>query len=664
MQTLIPGTLLHNGTFRIERVLGQGGFGITYLATDLNLQRYVAIKEFFPKDFCDRDETTSHVTLGNKNTVEFVNRLKAKFLKEARNIAKFDHPNIIRIYAAFEEHNTAYYVMDFIEGDSLSVMIKRDGPLSESKAKRYMKQVGEALAYVHSHKLNHLDVKPANIMVREKDDTPILIDFGLSKQYDEQTGENTSSLMGKTPGYAPPEQMGNKVHQFAPATDVYALGATFYKLLTGITPPDASDRIAGEELAPLPDTISETTKAVISNALILNKNSRLQTVEEFTRRLENGKDTADDDEHTVIDIENPEESPTPVDDNKKTNNKANKANSIVNNTRIFVAIIIAVILGIGVWLLTSKQPHTLSTEFSPKALSAAEAIATHNVADIRYYAQQGNAEAAARLGDIYRWGLYGVTDTLSKALEWYEKAFYLGDSQSAYKLGTMYLIINQDDFDKHRDAEQKATAWLTKAAEAGVQDAWFYLANLRRYDDDRNESYLWAQKADRAGDLKAKHLIAEGWYDRIDPGYKETAQNELLDLARNNNPEAIGYIASLYMNGYMGNSPRDLDGSYRWALKGAMANDANSTEQLGWYYYCIDEYDKAEEYFEKASELGSILAMAKSTNGNCKKKRNEMLFNGEAVLTDGFGISNYAEYYDSEADRATWNRRAAEYGWR
>lgn len=105
-QTLKPGALLRNGTYRIERVLGQGGFGITYLATDLNLDRKVAVKEFFPKDYCDRNSDTSHVTLGTQSTGEFVDKLKAKILKEARNIAKFDNTGIIKIHAAFEENNT------------------------------------------------------------------------------------------------------------------------------------------------------------------------------------------------------------------------------------------------------------------------------------------------------------------------------------------------------------------------------------------------------------------------------------------------------------------------------------------------------------------------------------------------------------------------------
>ena len=110
---LKKGSLLDHGKYRIERILGQGGFGITYLATDLGLDKLRALKEFFPKDYCDRNETTSHVTLGTSNTAEFVDKLKKKFIKEARNIANLDqHQGIITIHAVFEENSTAYYVMD------------------------------------------------------------------------------------------------------------------------------------------------------------------------------------------------------------------------------------------------------------------------------------------------------------------------------------------------------------------------------------------------------------------------------------------------------------------------------------------------------------------------------------------------------------------------
>lgn len=280
MQTLSTGSLLQHETYRIEQVLGQGGFGITYLATDLNLQRKVAIKEFFPKDFCDRDETTSHVTLGTKNTAEFVSRLKSKFLKEARNIAKFDHPNIISIYAAFEQNNTAYYVMEYIEGESLSSIVKKSGPLPEKRALGYIKKVGEALEYVHARKINHLDIKPANIMVRESDDTPILIDFGLSKQYDSEGNQTSTMPPGFSHGFAPMEQYNEGgVKDFTPQTDIYSLAATLYYVLSGVVPLQATRR--NDEELTFPNSIPQNLVAAISKGMSPGRKGRHETIGEF-----------------------------------------------------------------------------------------------------------------------------------------------------------------------------------------------------------------------------------------------------------------------------------------------------------------------------------------------------------------------------------------------
>jgi formylglycine-generating enzyme required for sulfatase activity len=284
IQGMKPGAVLLGGMYKIEKVLGQGGFGITYLATDLSLDRLVAIKEFFPKDFCDRDATTSHVTLGTKGSEEFVNKMKTKFLKEARNIAKLSHPGIIKIHAAFEENNTAYYVMEYIEGGSLSERIRRDGPLSEAKAVEYITKVGHALEYVHERKINHLDVKPANIMVRREDDEPILIDFGLSKQYDAEGNQTSTTPTGISHGYAPIEQYNaGGVKEFSPQADIYSLGATLYYLLSGVVPPQATSLIA--DPLTFPQSIPPGVVPAISKAMSLNKKERQSSVQEFLEDL-------------------------------------------------------------------------------------------------------------------------------------------------------------------------------------------------------------------------------------------------------------------------------------------------------------------------------------------------------------------------------------------
>lgn len=285
---LKSGSLLGEGRYRIVRELGQGGFGITYLAIQKGLDREVAIKEFFMKELCERDVTTSRVSIGTEGGRDTVERFREKFLKEARNIGKLNHPNIVRIMDIFEENGTAYYVMEYAENGSLADKVKKEGYLSEAVATRYIIQVADAIDYIHQHKMNHLDVKPANIILSEKD-MPILIDFGLSKQYDNVTGGQTSTTpVGISEGYAPMEQyMQGGVGVFSPETDIYSLGATFYKLLTGNTPPNAS--IVTNEGLPLDDLkakgISDKAIAVIVKAMEGRKKDRMKSAKEFIEGL-------------------------------------------------------------------------------------------------------------------------------------------------------------------------------------------------------------------------------------------------------------------------------------------------------------------------------------------------------------------------------------------
>ena len=283
------GTLLKGGTYRITRFIGSGGFGCTYEALHTELEERVAIKEFFVKNFCNRDESTSRVSVATQSQKALVEKLRSKFKDEAKAMFRLRHPGIVRVSDVFEENGTVYYVMDFIEGRSLQAIVEEEGRLPEHRALKYVRQVADALRYIHGHNRLHLDVKPGNIMV-DSSDNAILIDFGASKQYDEENGENTSTLVGKTPGYAPLEQMSNKVVRFFPATDIYALGATLYKLLTGVTPPDAAMLASGgEELSPLPLTVSGNTRRAVSSAMSLKKDDRPQDIGDFLNILDGGR---------------------------------------------------------------------------------------------------------------------------------------------------------------------------------------------------------------------------------------------------------------------------------------------------------------------------------------------------------------------------------------
>ena len=298
-------TLLQGGKYKIERFIASGGFGCTYEAYHTLLDMRVALKEFFVSDFCNRYEKTGQVSVATKSKVELIGKLKKKFIDEARALYKMKHPGIVRVIDVFEENGTAYYAMEYIDGHSLSDVVKKCGKLPEAEAVGYIRQVAEALKYVHSLNRLHLDIKPGNIMLG-KDGKAVLIDFGASKHYDDETGENTSTLLGiNTKGYAPVEQVNQSFKSFSPATDIYAIGATLYKLLTGITPP-SSTLLHSEEatLAPLPSTVSPATRKAVESAMQLLRKNRPQSVEEWMGMFV-------DDEKTNVDVVVPEPTPAP-----------------------------------------------------------------------------------------------------------------------------------------------------------------------------------------------------------------------------------------------------------------------------------------------------------------------------------------------------------------
>ncbi|WP_036479557.1 serine/threonine-protein kinase [Myxosarcina sp. GI1] len=278
-----PGICLADGEYQITKPLGQGGFGITYRGTDTRLNRPVAIKEFFPEG-CWR-EGSSVVSAGKWNLTTY-RSAKQKFLQEGRTLGQFNHTGIVKVFHYFEENNTAYMVMEYLQGKTLTEKLKeRGGRLKEAEALYYIAKIGQALEVLHQARFLHRDIKPSNIMLAD-DERVVLIDFGAARDFTSHNFKKFTAMV--TPGYAPLEQYGRAL-QHGSFTDVYALGATLYHLLTGSVPISAVERAAGVELKEarqLNSQISPHVSQAISKAMVMNIEQRSQSVREFLELLD------------------------------------------------------------------------------------------------------------------------------------------------------------------------------------------------------------------------------------------------------------------------------------------------------------------------------------------------------------------------------------------
>ena len=504
--TLQQDYTLQDGNYRILKVLGQGGFGITYLAIQVRLDRKVAIKEFFMKDFCERNETTRQVTLGTAGSRETVNSCRKKFLKEAKHIAKLDHPNIIRIIDVFDENSTSYYVMEYIEGGSLSNKLGTTG-LSMSEATRYILQVAEALKYIHKKNIAHLDIKPSNIMLNGNDEI-VLIDFGVSKQYDFSTGGQTSvSPVGCSSGYAPLEQYDpNGVKDFSPQTDIYSLGATYFKLLTGITPLNAFGITKGflqENLKA--KGVPTAVISIICKSMEKSKENRFSDVSSFIEGLNSISlrvDDSSDKKDGNIAYEQYEEETAVMPSQEEIDSRVRCLIWCYNTRRYESAF-----EGFSEY---AKIGNATAQYYLGKMYYEGQCVGGSRNYDkaaewYRKSAEQGNAEAQCYLGYMYENGL-GVSQDNAKAVEWYRKSAEQGYADAQNNLGYMYeegLGVSQD--------YAKALEWYRKSAEQGYADAQCNLGTMYRnglgVSQDNAKAVEWYRKSAEQGHATAQYYL-------------------------------------------------------------------------------------------------------------------------------------------------------------
>lgn len=502
--SLPVGSTLMQGKYRIVAVLGQGGFGITYKGEHTMLGTTVAIKEFFMKGACERDENSTHVTTSQSNS-ELASRFRTKFLKEAKTLAALKHPNIIRVFDVFEDNGTAYYVMDYIEGNNLSDIVEGKGRLSEPLALKYIRQVANALNYLHQKKLLHLDVKPANILLDKNTGNAILIDFGVSKQYDQDGQQTSTTPPAISKGYSPVEQyaQGSNVKTFSPATDIYSLAATLYKLVTGNTPPESNLLLnEDEQLPPYPSNVSEVTRNAIAECLQTRK-KRPQSISEFLQLL---------DSEPISNIDTPEEEDTILKSQYKKSQevlttpiKTKKDNL---NTVFIIGAVIAFVVIIG--LLFNKCGGSSSNDSSDEDLDSVvyEPVDTTAVAWDDSTASYEDIYTDDTDNDVsYVSPKNQSNDEITKGSEDYESgAKFVGTFKNGIRLKGTYTWANGNRFEgDFKDGK--------------ISQGTFYWTNGDRFsgsfnsnEEKENGTFYWTDGERFEGDFKNDKLSSGIYY--------------------------------------------------------------------------------------------------------------------------------------------------------
>lgn len=294
IHALPSGYQLHE--YRVESILGAGGFGITYLATDTQLNKIVAIKEYLPSEMAVRVSGQTVAPKSSSDNDDYSWGL-TRFLDEARTLARFQHPNLNQVHRLFEANGTAYMVLDYVEGRTLSQILKEQGRLSEIVLKRLLREILSGLQAVHDAGFVHRDIKPGNIMLRN-DGSSVLLDFGAARQAIGQRSKSLTSIL--TPGYAPVEQYDTRAEDVGPWSDMYALGMVAYRAVTGLGDSELPDAVTRSRYQKKGQTERDLTPAVefcqgqydpallasIDLAIAVDEDQRPRDVGEWLRALD------------------------------------------------------------------------------------------------------------------------------------------------------------------------------------------------------------------------------------------------------------------------------------------------------------------------------------------------------------------------------------------
>lgn len=519
--------------YRVEGILGRGGFGVTYLAMDSMQNCRVAIKEYYPREFAERDGKYRVYAVGTHEDFDTFEWGLARFLDEARTLARFDHPSIVPVRRFFEENGTAYLVMDYCDGESLAELVKRDGPLTNKQLSNILFPLLESLEVIHATGTLHCDIKPSNIFIRN-DGSPVLIDFGSARQDMAEHSNSVTSLA--TPGYSAFEQYSTHDQQ-GPWTDIYGLGATLYYALTTQKPQDAPSRILQDLLEPIRRKVSgdypDKLLSAIDTALAVRPEDRPQNIQEWRSLL------------WQINLQMLLQG---IKSTLKLNSKLIGVGSVALSGVIVVSLIflygarvkelaVSKLLDGATISKTTKEvvpdvapvvaPTRIPTNNLPDVASgniirpstSSKQEALFDQAETAYLrkdyvkaeelfcqvAEQGHVRSQVILGRLYKTGA-GVSKNDQSAVYWFHKAAEHGDAGAQNDLGWLCSMgrgVSKDN--------QKAVYWYQKAAEQGLAEAQFnlglmYAGGIGVTQDNTTAKY-WYRKAAEQGDMDAEATL-------------------------------------------------------------------------------------------------------------------------------------------------------------
>ena len=488
-QALSPSFQL--GAYRLVRVLGVGGFGMTYLCEHGGLGVQVAVKEYLPNEIAVRDGTEVHPkSAGDREGFEWgLNR----FLDEARTLARFEHPNVVRVRDCFEANNTAYIVMDYEDGEPLDTLLRRHGTLTEAQLTRVLLPVAEGLRQVHAAGFLHRDIKPSNIFVRRSDESPVLLDFGAARQA--LGGVSMTAIFSA--GYSPPEQYErNGAH--GAWTDIYALSALCYRAITGDAPVEATRRqsqLLRTQTDPLP-RLAEMPVASYSSAFLeavdwglrLIENERPQSLGKWLSRMQ----------RTATPLHSrPAES-------KQARQRILSATSHRHDGDEGSASAVRKDADEG-FRYEQLGEQYLTGDGVPEDPGQAADYFRKAAMYYRKAADQGDAWSQYNLGCLYDNGS-GVPQSADEASLWYRKAAEQGDSQAQFVLGVRYAR----GYGVPKDVSQ-ATFWYHQAAVRGHSRGQISLSKQYAKGEgvplDVVQSYAWCALAAARGNERARNLL-------------------------------------------------------------------------------------------------------------------------------------------------------------